>query len=96
MVELVIKHLGGFCPVQAEGTINGHPFYFRARHEEWTLGIAEWGQDPIDIDFEHQGYFVLQPYGEGPEEAGYMTHEVARAIIQEQAEIYAQKRSSAS
>tara|TARA_B110001454_G_C12718140_1_gene433479 strand:+ start:2048 stop:2314 length:267 start_codon:yes stop_codon:yes gene_type:complete len=30
----------GLCPVQAEGTVNGHPFYFRARHLSWSLSVA--------------------------------------------------------
>ncbi len=28
------------CPVQCQGTIDGLPFYFRARGEHWTLDIA--------------------------------------------------------
>ena len=30
----------GACPVQAEGTVDGLPFYFRARGGEWTLSVA--------------------------------------------------------
>ena len=40
----------GTSPVQAEGTINGHLFYFRARHDEWTFSISESSRiDPVDI-----------------------------------------------
>ena len=28
------------CPVQCAGTVNGQPFYFRARGERWTLGVG--------------------------------------------------------
>lgn len=31
----------GNCPVQAEGTINGLPFYFRSRGGHWSLAIAK-------------------------------------------------------
>lgn len=30
----------GKCPVQAEGKINGFPFYFRSRGGHWSLSIA--------------------------------------------------------
>ena len=41
----------GTCPVQAEGTINGLPFYFRARGRHWSLYVAktETG-DPLGDD----------------------------------------------
>lgn len=56
---------GGVCPFQAIGEICGHPFYFRARHGEWTLDFAKPGKDPIDDSF--HGYS-----GDDPSE-GYMT-----------------------
>ena len=42
----------GLCPVQAEGTIDGYPFYFRARGERWGLHIAPIGLDPLHDDAE--------------------------------------------
>lgn len=39
-----LAYLGGNCPVQAEGTINEKPFYYRARGDRWSLGI---GAEPI-------------------------------------------------
>lgn len=42
--HLEISLIGGNCPVQAEGTINGEPFYFRARWDHWSLGV---GGDPV-------------------------------------------------
>jgi hypothetical protein len=30
----------GKCPVQAEGKIDGFPFYFRSRGGHWSLSIA--------------------------------------------------------
>lgn len=30
----------GMMPNQAQGMLNGKPFYFRARHGEWALRVA--------------------------------------------------------
>jgi hypothetical protein len=30
----------GNCPVQAEGTIDGYPFYFRSRGGHWAIHVA--------------------------------------------------------
>lgn len=39
-----VDSIGGACPTQAEGfTKDGRPFYFRARHGEWTLDVGEVG-----------------------------------------------------
>jgi hypothetical protein len=38
------------APVQAEGTIAGHPLYFRARWDEWSFAVSEHpGLDPAAI-----------------------------------------------
>jgi hypothetical protein len=43
--------IGGKCPVQAEGTINGLPFYFRSRYGHWSLSISPRADgDPLDKD----------------------------------------------
>jgi hypothetical protein len=39
--KIVIDWLGGMCPVQAEGTIEGKPFYFRSRGAHWSLEVGE-------------------------------------------------------
>lgn len=48
-----LKLIGKICgsaPVQAEGTVNGFLFYFRARHNEWTFAISENPEIcPVDI-----------------------------------------------
>ena len=39
------------APVQAEGTVAGHRFYFHARHDEWTFAVAEQvGVEPVTLD----------------------------------------------
>ena len=36
-----IAYLGGTCPVQGEGlTLDGNPWYFRARYGTWTFSVA--------------------------------------------------------
>ena len=80
-VVVVIDTIGGNCPVQAEGTIDGKPFYFRARGESWSLGI---GADPVcAADWEHREWF-----GEWPD-AGWMSEEEARSFIQRAADRFA-------
>lgn len=38
------------APVQAEGTVAGHSFYFRARGDTWRFTVAESeGDDPSDL-----------------------------------------------
>ena len=71
--EIVIKYIGGNCPVQAEGTIDGREFYFRARGEHWSLGI---GGDPVSKpDWEYE-----ERYGDWPS-AGWMTPEEAESLL---------------
>jgi hypothetical protein len=44
--------VGGQCPVQGEGTVDGVPWYFRARGTRWSLAIAATPDgDPIDVDY---------------------------------------------
>lgn len=51
---------GGLCPVQAEGKINGLPFYFRSRGGSWSLSIAATPDgDPLEDD---DTYFHREPY----------------------------------
>jgi hypothetical protein len=79
--DVRIACLGGNCPVQAEGTINGKAFYFRARGTEWTIGI---GGDEVLFPEWSDG----APYGNGPYDAGWMPEEEARAFILASAEKY--------
>ena len=77
-----IAWLAGFCPVQAEGTIDGEPFYFRARGDRWSLRIG--GDDVVgDPDWRHD-----ECYGEGPFDAGWMDTEEAEVFIREGARLY--------
>lgn len=77
----VLDWIGGFCPVQAEGSIDGHPLYFRARGSRWSLTIGtDNGRAPPLF-----GY--LENWGKWPE-AGYMEEEVALEMIDRAVGIY--------
>lgn len=71
--EVIISEIGGYCPVQAEGTINGKLFYFRARGSRWSLGI---GGDPVS----NPEWRYEEPYGTGFD-AGWMDIEEAKTFI---------------
>jgi hypothetical protein len=80
-VEIEIRYLGGNCPVQGEGTINGKKFYFRARGEHWSLGV---GADPVgEPEWYHE-----KPYGVWPD-AGWMPLDEAEDFLRTAADRYA-------
>lgn len=81
MVDVTIASLGGNCPVQGEGTINGKEFYFRARGDHWSIGIG--GDVVLAPD-----WYYEEPYGTWPA-AGWMDEAEARAFIHVAAERYA-------
>jgi len=95
-VQIVIEQVGGNCPVQAEGTINGVPFYFRARGKHWALHV---GPDPLaDGSWVHRerysdpsakGRFDSDPDDGDPYAAGWMTVDEVRAFIAKAAALYA-------
>lgn len=85
---VVVTELGGNCPVQAEGTIDGVPFYFRARGERWQLFVG--GDDLLgDPHWYHE-----EPWGDEAFSAGWMTEDEARALIQKGAQLYAKADKS--
>lgn len=76
---LRIYTLGGYCPVQGEGTFDGEPFYFRARGQHWSLGV---GADPVSVSMGlEEGFSRQEPWGDGPYDAGSMPTSEARSII---------------
>lgn len=36
---VVVEWISGICPVEATGTLDGQPFYFRARGEYWSFHV---------------------------------------------------------
>lgn len=73
--DVVIDSLGGICPVEGEGTINGQPFYFRARGGRWSLAVG--GTDPV-VD---PAWTYSEPYGDWADAAGFMTEDEALRFI---------------
>jgi hypothetical protein len=86
MTDIVIDWLGGNCPVQAEGTIAGKPFYFRARGEHWSIGI---GGDTVG----DPEWYYEEPYGDEEYVAGWMSEDEAREFIDKAAKLYASEPS---
>lgn len=83
-MEVIIDRLGGNCPVQADGTIDGVPFYFRARGSHWSMGI---GPQPIDApEWYHRELWCDDPYG-----AGWMSEEEAERMIRICAKWYSER-----
>lgn len=73
--------VGGNCPVQGDGTVDGHPWYFRARGAAWTFDIAEAAAaDPVDVGWGTPGWCAGAKYGTWPE-AGWMSLGEAWAFI---------------
>jgi hypothetical protein len=71
-----IEWLAGLCPVQSEGHIDGHAYYFRARGAMWEMAIVP--TDSVEIAVNHSvfqdqdyGWYHRQDYGTFPD-AGYM------------------------
>ena len=65
-MKIHIDWIGGYCPVQAEGRVDGHAFYFRSRGERWSFEIGS---------FRLSGWVGPWP------QAGWMEHKRALKII---------------
>ncbi len=75
-------HLYGCAPVQAEGEVAGHRFYFRARGDAWTFGVARTPDvDPVDVFCPEHGFFRGGDYGSDEFDASYMPFDDAEAIV---------------
>lgn len=74
---LWIRTIGGACPCQADGTMDGNPFYFRARHGSWEFFVTKPGVDPVLPDKKDT---LFEAHGED-EHNGYMPQEEAAALI---------------
>ena len=83
------------APVQAEGTVAGRPFYFRARHEEWTFAVAEaTGVDPADVEATEPGRgWVTSGRVAERGAASHLSAAAADAIIQACAAAYIRARA---
>jgi hypothetical protein len=83
----------GQAPVQADGKVNRHPLYFRARHSTWQFTVcishnvdasAIWPVEDkpgffIDDDG-YRGYYISGDYGQ-ENEASFMRYDKVEEII---------------
>ena len=74
--QIKIDWIGGNCPVQAEGIIDGFMFYFRARGRAWSVEIYDGGEEP---------WTTTQFYSDEPYAAGWMSEDEARGFIEKAA-----------
>ena len=37
---VIIDGIGGYCPVQGSGLVDGSEFYFRSRGDSWSMSIG--------------------------------------------------------
>ncbi len=78
--------VGGETPVQGEGRLpDGRHFTFRARHDAWSFGVAS----TVDEAVTNPTWEWNEPWGDRPEQAGYMPEAEARAIIESCADMLA-------
>lgn len=87
-----ITSIGGNCPVQAEGMIDGLPFYFRARNNSWSFSVAATKWE--DASFA-RGWYYNEPYKRDEQyAAGWMEESEARAFIEKAAKLYEEKKNA--
>ncbi len=88
-----IEYLGGNCPVQAEGTIEGRRFYFRSRGSMWSLEIAPSGVvgDYLSWPADENCWEHFEEWGDTQYAAGWMPDDVAREMIEKGASIWRAK-----
>lgn len=89
VIIVVIDEISGFCPVQAEGTVGGLEFYFRARGTSWTFSLGS------RVAVAAPEWFWEEQYGDGePFAAGWMTLEEAKGFIEKAVRLWAQGEPS--
>ena len=79
-----LDSIGGNCPVQAYGSVDGRRFYFRARGDSWQFHVAE----TDDKIFFEDDFYIGRDYGEGPFDAGWMPENEALGFIVESIAAY--------
>jgi len=84
---VLVEWLSGLCPVQAQGWVDDKAFYFRARHDEWSISITKSEATDLDEALEENDstWRYYEKYGEDPE-AGYMPFIEALQFIESSAE----------
>jgi hypothetical protein len=76
--------VGGNCPVQGQGLVDGLPAYFRARHSSWQLSIAnDPDGDPVMVGTTGGplGWWHRENWPGGEHDAGWMNFGQAEMCI---------------
>lgn len=88
-LPLTFRFTTTVAPVQAEGTVDGHAFHFRARNEIWEFAISEDpAVDPATISTEEHGFYRTAEYPR----ASHLPLPEAEALIRRCAGEYLQSR----
>lgn len=79
-----VGELGGSCPVQGNGVVDGCRWYFRARWSHWGLAIAyEPATDPVMVEPHTPGGFYFgEDYPGDGFNAGYMLDDEAWQLVE--------------
>lgn len=92
----VFEFTSTVAPVQAEGTVAGHAFYFRARGNTWEFTVAERdGEDPAGLgeaDATAGRAWYRSGTLPGKFDASWMPIEDAKSFINECAREYANEK----
>lgn len=83
-LDYVLNWIGGFCPVQAEGTYQGKHFYFRSRGNRWAFYIGT-GEPFVNPEWQYS-----EDYGDEPFVAGWITDAEALGFIEKSLRLYEQ------
>jgi hypothetical protein len=78
-----IDEIGGSAPVQASGRAGSWRWFFRARHNDWSLGAIR-GDDGDSVSVSSSSdntFYVEDQYGDLTEDASYMDLDEARFLI---------------
>lgn len=69
----------GFMPNQIEGTINGRPFYFRARHGSWRIEWSDTKETFAEGQGEKLGIWLEEPgWWEGEDASAFCRTVIGR------------------
>jgi hypothetical protein len=94
-LPLTFRFITTAAPVQAQGTVDGHALYFRARNESWEFAVSEDpAVDPASIQSEVHRFYRTALYPGGPRAASYLPLPEVEALIRRCASEYLESKGS--
>ncbi|MGO6727269.1 hypothetical protein ACCS45_03980 [Rhizobium ruizarguesonis] len=84
MENFELTELAGYCPVQAQGEVDGQYFYFRARGSYWRFEFGGNETGTQGPKWWHEEYWP----GESGFDAGYLSDEDAVACVLKSVDLY--------